>query len=291
MTKRKNKHNFWKRLHFKYRLSVVNENTLEEIWRIKASIFSGAILILIFASVLVAITSVLIIATPIRYYLPGYLDVEVREKALRSAIKADSLEQQLKYQEVYINNIRDIFTGVRSIDSVKQIDTVSVSENDPLLQKSELEKEYTKRFEEEEKYNLSVLSQSSQTPMEGIVFFKPVSGLITDKFDPDTGSYGVRMSISKKETVSATLEGSIIFAGYDLHSGNMIQIQHKNGFISIYKNCTLLLKQMGDKVRTGEAIAIIDNKKEKDEKENTTSFEFELWYKGIAQNPENYISF
>lgn len=287
--KKKNKHNLWKRLHFKYRLSVINENTLEEIWKIKTSIFSGAVLFLLFAFFLISITAAIIIATPIRYYLPGYLDVEVREKALRSAIKADSLEQQLKYQEIYINNIRDIFSGVRQIDSVKTIDTVSVSENDPLLQKTEKEKEYVKRFEDEEKYNLSVLPQPTGTPLEGIVFFRPVKGVIIEKFNPAKENFGVTISTIAKETVQATLDGVVIFAGYDIKTGYTMQIQHKNGFISVYKNITLSLKKTGDKVQTGEAIAVIEND-EKDEKP-ASKLEFELWYKGNAVNPENYISF
>jgi len=286
---KKNKHNFWKRLHFKYRLSVMNENTLEEIWKIKASMFSGAVLVLVFAFILVTITSIIIIATPIRYYLPGYLDSEIREKALRAAIKADSLQQQLNHQEVYINNLRDIFTGVRQIDSVKMVDTISISENDPLLLKSDLERDYIQRYEDAEKYNLSVLSSPTANPMEGLVFFKPVKGIISDRFNPTEDHFGITIKTAPKETVLATLEGSVIFAGYDLKTGYTIQIQHKNGFISIYKNSTSLLKNTGDKVRTGEAIATIqdDPKAERPE----ALFEFELWYRGNAVNPENYISF
>lgn len=288
VNKKKNKHNFWKRLHFKYRLSVMNENTLEEVWKINASIFSGAVLLAIFAFILITVTSIIIIATPIRYYLPGYLDSEVRESALRAAIKTDSLQQQLEYQQVYINNLRDVFAGVRQIDSVKLVDTIRVSENDPSLQKSEAEKQYVARYEEEEKYNLSVLPQSASNPMDGLVFYKPVRGLIVTKFDRLANHYGITIKTTGKETVSATLEGAVIFAGYDINSGYTIQIQHKNGFISIYKNNTLLLKKMGDKVRTGEAIATIEENKEK---KNDSLLEFELWYRGNAVNPENYISF
>ncbi len=292
MNKKKNKHNFWKRLHFKYRLSIMNENTLEEIWKIKASMFSGIVLILIFAFFLISITSAIIIATPIRYYLPGYLDSEVREKALRSAIKADSLQQQLEYQEVYINNLRNIFNGVRQIDSVKIIDTISVSENDPLLKKTDRERDYTKRYEDEEKYNLSVLSTSAASPMESVVFFKPVRGVITQKFEPIKEHFGVTIKASSKETVSSVLEGVVIYAGYDVKTGYTIQIQHKNGFVSIYKNNTLLLKKLGDKVRTGEAIALLEKKEESDKNTDTSiSLEFELWYKGSPVNPESYISF
>lgn len=264
----------------------MNENTLEEIWKIKASMFSGAVLLIIFAFVLITITSAIIIATPIRYYLPGYLDAEIREKALRASIQIDSLEQQLNYQEIYISNLRNIFTGTVNIDSVKLIDTVSVSENDPSLQKSEIEREFNKRYEEEERYNLSALPSSPNTPMEGLIFFKPVKGVIIDKYNPTDGRYGITLNVSGKETVSAALEGSVIFAGLDIKAGYTIQIQHKNGFISIYKNNTTLLKNFGDKVKTGEAIAVIDNKKESD-----NLFEFELWYKGNAMNPETYITF
>lgn len=292
MNKKKNKYNFWKRLHFKYRLSIMNENTLEEIWKIKASMFSGIVLILIFAFFLISITSAIIIATPIRYYLPGYLDSEVREKALRSAIKADSLQQQLEYQEVYINNLRDIFNGVRQIDSIKIIDTISVSENDPLLKKTDRERDYTKQYEEDEKYNLSVLSTSAASPMESVVFFKPVRGIITQKFDPIKDHFGITMKASSKETISSVLEGVVIYAGYDVKTGYTIQIQHKNGFVSIYKNNTLLLKKLGDKVRTGEAIALIEKKGESDKNaDSSSSIEFELWYKGSPVNPESYISF
>ncbi len=277
----------------------MNENTLEEIWKIKASIFSGAVLVLVFAFILVFVTSTIIIATPIRYYLPGYLDAEVREKAIRSAIKTDSLERQLKYQEAYISNLRSIFDGSVQIDSVKILDTISISENDPLLKKTDREKTYTQKYEDEEKYNLSVLSTAVSTPLDGTVFYKPVKGVVTGKFDPSKGDFGITIKTGPKETVSATLEGSVIFAGYDIKTGYTIQVQHKNGFISIYKNNTLLLKKSGDKVRTGEAIATIEENKEKKQNKETTDkekqlaqlLEFELWYRGSAVNPENYISF
>ena len=70
----------------------------------------------------------------------------------------------------------------------------------------------------------------------------------------------------------------------------------------------MLLKKTGDKVRTGEAIAIVSresgdvesnkNKKDKGNKENITAatdrkhvLQIELWYKGSPVNPELYISF
>lgn len=287
--KKKNKHDIWKRLHFKYRLSVMNENTLEEVWSIKASMFSGGVLFLLFAISLVTITSFLIIATPIRYYLPGYLDAEVREKALRAAIRVDSLQQQLNYQEAYINNLKNVFTGVLDVDSVKITDTISVSENDPLLKRTEKEKVFVDRYEDKERYNLSVISPTASGPMEGVVFFKPLKGLVISKFNPSNDRYGINLKVASQETVLAVLEGTVVFSGYDFTTGYTMQIQHKNGFVSIYKNNTLLLKKVGDKVRTGEAIAIIGDGKAKDNADLVLGFE--LWYKGNPVNPEDYIAF
>lgn len=287
--KKKGKNHFWKRLHFKYRISATNENTLEEVWKLRISMFSGGLFLVLFAFMVVFVTSFIIIATPIRYYLPGYLDSEIRGQSIRTAIKADSIEQQLAYQNAYIENLKEVFSGTIQIDSVKDLDTISVSENDPLLKKSQAELEFTQRYAEEEKYNLSVLPPGSNSPMDGVVFFKPLNGMVVTKFNPIHGSYGLNIKVAAKESVVAVLEGTVISSGYDARGGYTIQMQHKNGFISIYKHCDLLLKKVGERVRTGEAIAVIGS--EKEDSSGDPILSFELWYKGAPVNPENYISF
>lgn len=284
--KDKNRHSFWKRLNFKYRLSILNENTLDEVWKLRVSMFNGLVLFFAFYVILTFITSVIIITTPIRNYLPGYLDSEIREQAISAAIKVDSLETKQSYQEAYIENILDIFEG--KVDSIPRsgVDTIRISAEDKSLQSTERERRFRDRFEEEERYNLATsISDASMT--EGITFFRPVKGVVSEKFDIPMRRYGVGIVISG-ETVVATLEGSVIYAGYDTEVGYVIQVQHKNGFVSMYKGVSMILKKTGDKVRTGEAIALmggVDNEvKEK-------NLRFELWYRGNPVNPELYISF
>lgn len=289
MVKKKSKNHLWKRLHFKYRLSATNENTLEEIWKIKVSMFWGGVLLLLFALTVVFVTSLIIITTPIRYYLPGYLDSEVREQAIRTAIKADSIEQQLAFQNAYLENLKEVFRGTVQVDSVKNLDTISVKEDDPLLMKSKSEVAFVQHYSDEEKYNLSILPSNSSNVMDGVIFFKPVKGYVVTKFDPAHGSYGIKIKVSSREPVSAVMEGTVIASGLDARMGNIIQIQHKNGFMSIYKHCDILLKKAGEKVRTGEGIAIVGNEKESTDTNSVLGFE--LWYKGAPENPENYISF
>jgi len=153
---------------------------------------------------------------------------------------------------------------------------------------SELEKKFTEKFEEEEKYTISVLSSPAGAPTEGVTFFRPVKGLISDKYNPGIGHYGIDIVAAPNESVVSTLEGTVVFSGFDANVGYVIQIQHKNGFISIYKHNAMLLKKTGDKVRTGEAIAIIGNT---GELSTGAHLHFELWFRGNPVNPEFYISF
>lgn len=283
---KKKKHSFWKRIRFNYRISIINENTLQEIWKIRASMFTGAILFFAIASLLVAFTSFIIIVTPIRYYLPGYLDSEVRETALRSTIVADSLERRMNSYDIYASNVRKILDGTMTVDSVKTVtDSLNIPADDPSLQKTSLEEEYALYYGENEKYNLSVLPNSNSS-LEAIIFFAPVSGSVLQKFNSKTGNYGVVLQVNTSKTISAVMDGTIVYTGYDVRKGNIVQIQHKNGFLSIYQHCGLLLKKLGDTVKTGEGIATIEMT---DNKSN--EIYFELWYNGVAVNPENYISF
>lgn len=291
MSKRrdKNKHNFWKRIHFKYRLSVINENTLEETAKFRVSKFSAGLIVIIFSFFFVCLTSIVIITTPIRNYLPGYLDSEIRQQALKSSIKADSIERQLLYQEAYIANLKDIFEGKIQIDSITGVDSVFIiSEKDESLLSTEKERKFNEKFEEAEKYNISVLPSATTAPTEGVVFFPPIKGIISDRYSAAKQHFGIDIVAAPNASVVATQEGTIIFTGFDSNVGNVIQVQHQNGFVSIYKHNALLLKKVGDKVRTGEAIAIVGNT---GELSTGAHLHFELWYKGKPVNPELYISF
>ena len=86
----------------------------------------------------------------------------------------------------------------------------------------------------------------------------------------------------------ATLEGTVVYTGNDPAFGNVIAVQHKNGFLSVYKHNEMLLKDVGDHVAAGEAIALVGNT---GKLSTGPHLHFELWYRGISVNPEEYIAF
>lgn len=290
MTKKqrnKTKNSFWHRIRFKYKLSFFNETTLEEVWSFHLSQLSAFLTLTLFAFFLVGITAFIIIKTPIRNYLPGYLDVEIRKEIVQNALRADSLERIITIQSLYLENVAGILTGTLPVDSIRQIDSLAQVDANFEIPRSETEKEFLKTFEEEEKYNLSVLNHSAAVA-DGLFFYKPVNGIISSGYDASIRHYGIDIAAEEKESVMATLDGTVVFTGFDSNFGNVIQVQHKNGFLSIYKHNELILKQSGDQVVAGEAIALVGNT---GKLSTGPHLHFELWYKGQPVNPEDYIVF
>lgn len=282
------KSTFWKKIRFKYKLSFLNENTLEEVFAIRISRLYGLVIILFFAILLIALTSIIIINTPIRYYLPGYMDKEVRETMVSNVLKVDSLETRLAAQSLYLDNVGKILRGDMVIDSVQPIDSLyDLASLD--LEKTEKTVEFINNFEEEERYNLTVLSSSSSVTIpENTIFYKPVKGIISSRFNANEKHYGTDIAGNLKESVLATMKGTVTFTGFDANAGYVIQLQHKNGFISIYKHNATLLKSAGDEVEAGEVIALVGNT---GQYSTGAHLHFELWYNGVPLNPEDFIIF
>ena len=281
------KGSFWKQIRFKYKLSFINESTLDEVWSFRLSQLSAFVTVGLFSVLLVFVTAAVIIRTPIRNYLPGYLDAEVRNAIILNALKADSLETVLRIQAYYLANVSDILTGKITLDSLAQSDTLVAKTANYDLPRSDNEIHFLNAFEEEEKYNLTTLT-SNPTVTEDVFFFKPVNGLISSHFDAQKRHYGVDLVAGLRESVLSTLEGVVVYTGYDPAYGNVISVQHKNGFLSIYKHNELLLKETGNPVIAGEAIALIGNT---GELSSGPHLHFELWYRGAPVNPEEYIAF
>lgn len=287
MRQRKTK-SFWHRIRFKYKLSFINEGTLEEVWSFRLSKLSAFVTLALFACFLIAVTALIIITTPIRNYLPGYLDVEVRKAIVENALRADSLERMMAIHELYLNNVAGILDGTLPLDSIRQIDSLATNDDNYEIPRSPSEEAFVKEFAEEEKYNLTVLADPEKVPTDGVFFYKPVNGTVSAHYEAAIRHYGVDLVAKERESVLATLDGTVVYAGFDSNQGNVIQLQHKNGFISVYKHNALLLKEVGDIVQAGEAIALVGNT---GKLSTGPHLHFELWYKGNPVNPEEYIAF
>jgi len=118
------------------------------------------------------------------------------------------------------------------------------------------------------------------------IFMEPVTGIITQGFNPEKGHFGIDYGLPTGSPVYASNGGIIIFSGYTPEDGFMLIINHDDDYITIYKHCSSLLKKQRDFVRQGELIALSGNSGK-----NSTGphLHFEIWYKGKPINPEEIL--
>lgn len=282
------KKNIVQKLKNKYRLSIYNDDTFEEVWFLRLSrlnVFSlvGTSLLLFTIAIIV-----LIAFTPIREFIPGYPDGNMRRNIINNVYKLDSLEYELEIRDRYFESINTIIRGgipvsyENSQDSAVRYEeiTFAKSEHDSLLRQ---------QIEEEELFNLSILTNTSnKTDFSSIHFYPPVRGLVTNSFNPNEDHYGTDIVTASNKVVVATLDGTVTIANWTLETGYVIQIQHDNNLMSIYKHNSEILKKVGNYVTAGEAIAIIGNS---GELTSGPHLHFELWHTGTPIDPEDYIAF
>lgn len=284
MPKRRRSKAFWNNFKFKYKLTITNENTLEEIVGLHVSKLNGLSVLLSVLAVLFLIAASIIAFTPLRNYLPGYMNSEVRSQIVNNALRVDSLQQVLGKQNLYIMNIQDIFSGKVRIDSVQTLDSLTEARHDTLMERTKREEEFRRQYEENEKYNLT--SSASQPDVNGLIFYRPARGMVSDHFDAEKKHFGTDIAANPNESVLATMDGTVILSTYTAETGYLIAVQHNQDFVSVYKHCGSLLKKEGERVKGGEAIALVGNS-------GTLStgphLHFELWYKGRPVNSEKYI--
>ncbi|NCC09887.1 MAG: M23 family metallopeptidase [Bacteroidia bacterium] len=286
MRKKKRSKNFWKTIKFKYKLTIFNENTLEEVVGIRVSKLNGLSVLLSVLTVFFVIAACIIAFTPLRNYLPGYVNSNIRSLIVENALKVDSLQQVIEKQNLYIMNIQDIFSGKVRIDTVKTLDSLTMARHDTLMERTQREEEFRKQYEENEKYNLTTIA--AQPDVNGLIFNRPTRGVISEHFNNEKKHYGIDIAANPNESVLATMDGTVILSTYTAETGYLIQIQHSQDLVSVYKHCSSLLKREGDRVKGGEAIALVGNK---GRYSTGPHLHFELWYKGRAINPEKYIVF
>jgi murein DD-endopeptidase MepM/ murein hydrolase activator NlpD len=275
----------------KFRLSIFDDHTYEELRSLRLSkplVFSlagGAIL-------LFAVLIFLLIAyTPLNRLVPERYDYEIKNKAIKSSLIIDSLEKIIKSEDIYLSNLKSIIEGKLpndsfNVNSLYNDTSVTVSfsefENSKLdsLIKAELDATNAGSLEKD---NVKI-----KETLANLHFVIPLKGTVSNEFKSEKSHYGIDIVPGNDETVLSTLSGTVIFSGWSVETGYTIGIQHNWNLVSFYKHNSVLLKKTGDRVKTGEPIAMVGNS---GEQTTGTHLHFELWFNGTPTNPRDYITF
>nr|WP_262911124.1 M23 family metallopeptidase [Tenacibaculum ovolyticum] len=270
----------------KYRLVILNEDTFQEKFSLKLSRLNVFVFGGVFSVVLIALTSLLIAFTGLREYIPGYASTSLKKKATRLVYEADSLKTRLAVIERYTKALKPVLTGeIRSekIDSIK-IEAQNLTFNESKLQASKQDSLFRAKIEGKDRFPLS----EGAAGRAKIVFFSPLTGTVSQAFNMNDKHYALDIVAKTGTPVKAIADGTVILAEWTAETGYVITIQHPNKFISVYKHNGSLLKQQGDVVKSGEAIASVGST---GELTTGAHLHFELWNNGFPVNPTDYIDF
>lgn len=282
--KKKGSGNKWR---YKYRLVVLNEDSFEEKVSFKLSRMNVFVVGTLSAMALIALTILLVAFTSLREYIPGYASTDLRRQAVELLEVTDSLSRVIDYNDRYVERIRGVLSGqyapseieIDSIDLPFVLDTTTI-ELSPIREDSLLRAQVAL----EDRYNLFENNKAAFDT----ALFSPLSGMITQAFDPEIKHYAIDITAVQDAPVKSIAAGTVVFSEWTSDTGYVIMVQHKNGMLSVYKHNGSLLKNQGDAVLAGEVIAAVG-----DTGEFSTGphLHFELWENDRPVNPLNYIDF
>jgi len=270
----------------KFRFVILNDDTFEELLTLKLSPLNIFVFSVVTIVSTIALTTTVIAFTPLKELIPGYASSKLRREAIELALTTDSLTAAIDRNERYIQGVQRILQG-EVIDTVLQkleTDTSSNSAEIVLSDPSAQDSAFREWVEEENAFTLNQGGAELGIPQ----LISPLDGIITSEFDKATNHFAVDIAAASNTPVKTCYEGTVVFADWTSETGNIIIVQHENNLLSAYKHNSALLKEVGEFVRSGEAIAIIGNSGE-----NSTGphLHFELWFEGAPIDPQNFIKF
>jgi murein hydrolase activator len=235
---------------------------------------------------------------------------QIAELKKKQEAEKQTFEQQKAVKAKIVNSLsKKIAVQSKEIEKLKR-DEKDLSN---LVKKlTQLAAQAKKNKEKKLKQNKSVVKQSNnnqktiiakneQLPdddFSGINFSKlkgklrlPVKGELINRFGSqraDTGVdwKGLFIKANEGNEVRSVASGSVVFADWMRGFGNLIIIDHGNGYMSLYGNNQSLLKEVGDDIKGGDAIASVGNSGGND----TNGLYYELRKNSVPFDPLSWSS-
>ena len=271
-----------------FRLSLLDAKTHKQLFSVRFN--RTGFFVTLVSSVVIIVAAIFsnIAFTPVKTFIPGYPDARTKRAVIQNAMKVDSLENVIYRWELYSENLRRVIEGedpinIDSLISARQTQIELAKDPEYLKRQDSL---LRKEVKEEEMFDITSRS-TRKLPIEGMLFFTPVKGVISQGYDPVTHPF-VDITAPAGSLISAIADGTVIYDGWSDDTGYTIHIQHSNDIISIYKHNDKLLKKAGDKVKAGTPIALMGNT---GSLSTGPHLHFELWHNGENLDPTQYINF
>lgn len=281
---------FFRHFRRKHRLSFRSEHNDTEVWYMHISPLNLLGGVVAFVLVLFIIIVTLAAYTPILDFVPGYRGNRQREQMIENIMRVDSIERMLNDIQVYSNDISIILDGKTPITrDVTQVGDTIKTEKPVAVAPSAEDSLLRSQLEGAGIYSLGSTVDPARGERSSMELVPPVKGVISVHFSPKDNVYGIGVATAVKQQVLAVADGTVTLSLWTPDEGHIIQIQHANNLISVYKRCADPQKSVGSRVKASEVIGSTGAGTSSEE--GSGLFEFELWQNGSPVDPESYIVF
>lgn len=266
----------------KYRITIEDESRLRQM--VSVSVRPYVLWIIGFAILLlfIMISTLLVMATPLRTLLPGYLKQDERYAAEKGMLRLDSIRDAYNINSQYIENILTVIDTDRvPTDSMLKTTTPNELPPDSLLPASPREREFINEIKTREKYNITVLAPIAAEQLR--IYPVTTGGMISEQTQ---NSPKARIITPKESPVCALSDGRVLAVqNMSPEGGASIVMQHDNGFATRYSHLGTPTVAPGAHIDGGAVIA-----------QGATGgalspgyFFLEMWYDGTPVVPGKYI--
>ncbi len=266
----------------RYRITIEDESRLREIASVSAPPYMLWIGSVATAIILMVLTGVLIIATPLRTLMPGYLKKGERTEAEEGLMRLDSIRDTYMLNNIYLSNILTVLDTDRTPpDSTETGGVLNELPPDSLLPASPREIEFITRLKDREQYNVNILAPLAADQLR---IYPVGAGATVD--EKTRNSLKARILTPKGSPVCAIAEGRVLsIQNQAPEGGSAIVVQHDGGFASRYSHVGTPAVSQGALVEGGSVIAHGAS----GGSVSPGIFFMEMWYDGTPVEPGRYL--
>lgn len=234
---------------------------------------------------MVVIALLLFMFTPLGNLVYNQDDHELRESVIEISQKVQALKDSLNARDMQLAEIQEILAEGKdtTFNIERQYESSSkIPANDTQSEQNT----FTGVNAYEMISNNEIIFSSLFKRAPEFPAFYPVSGTLTRGYNPENGHYGIDIATKNNITFKSLADGAVINQDWTANFGYVIQVQHNNGIISIYKHASSVSKNIGDVILKGEILGTVGDV---GILSSGPHLHLEIWKNGVPQNPNSYL--
>lgn len=277
-----------KETKWRYRLQLLSERHNRVVFAFSMPVWLTAVLgvLLVMATALFALF--IVTSTPLRNYLPGYLDVNKRIVVVESAMRIDSIAHESNLRSMYLDNLMSILSDRKvSADSIARYDSVVVRLNDSIMSASEREQAFVAGYEAKERFGLNALDENSQ--LTAVNFINVVRGQVAlpEEANEVDALFTTRLELSRQMPVLSPLESTAIVVRYIVGTGYEVTLQCQNDYIVVLSHLSSVMVDEGRSLKPGAVVGHAGAESNAEDRWIT----IRIWHKGKPIDPLSVMQY